>query len=180
MSKGTSDVLGRMVDDDNRLKLKIKKLSEDAILPIRGTPDSAGYDVYSIEDATIPTQQSVQVHLGIAIEIPKGYVGLLFARSGLASKKHLRPSNCVGVVDSDYRGEVMVNLYNDTVPSTFGTVVSGMFPTLDSGEQIIKKGDRVAQLVILPYIAPELILCDELSDTPRGEGGFGSTDEKKG
>lgn len=164
MQRQTSDVLGRAIDDSNMLKLRVKLLSQDAKMPTRGTSESAGYDLYATEDVVIENQKSVLVHLGVAVEIPKGYVGLLFARSGLANKKHLRPSNCVGVIDSDYRGEVMISLYNDN------------YHTIHN-EQVIQKGDRIAQLVILPYIAPELVLSEELSDTDRGEGGFGSTDK---
>ena len=164
--KATKDVLGRAIDASKEITLKVKLLDPDAVMPTRGTADSAGYDLYALEDAEIENQTSVMVHTGIAVEIPQGYVGLLFARSGLATKKHLRPSNCVGVIDSDYRGEVMVSLYNDC------------YHTL-TGSQSISKGDRIAQLVLLPYIAPRMVEVEELSSTDRGEHGFGSTGEAK-
>lgn len=165
MQRQTGDVLGRAIDDSNTLKLRVRRLSPDAVVPTLGTAESAGFDLYATEGVEIENQRAVLIHTGIAVEIPKGYVGLLFARSGIATKKHLRPSNCVGVIDSDYRGEVMVSLYNDNYHSIHST-------------QTVSKGERVAQLVILPYISPELVLSEELSDTDRGEGGFGSTDKK--
>lgn len=167
MYDGIKDVLNRAIDDDKALKLRYKLLSPDAKAPTRGTAESAGYDLYSTADVVIENQHSEQVHLGVAVEIPTGYVGLLFARSGLAAKKHLRPSNCVGVIDSDYRGEVMVNLYNDGYDSSASDKV-----------QVIEKGERVAQLVLVPYIAPKMVECEELSDTSRGTNGFGSTGSK--
>ena len=165
MQRPTGDVLGRAIDDSNSLKLRVRLLSPDATVPTLGTAGSAGFDLYATEDVEIENQRSEMIHTGVSVEIPQGYVGLLFARSGIATKKHLRPSNCVGVIDSDYRGEVMVNLYNDSYHTIHST-------------QTVTKGERVAQLVILPYIAPELVLSEELSDTDRGEGGFGSTDKK--
>lgn len=165
MNSKPQDVVGKLLDEQNRLKLRVRLLSPNATMPTRGTAESAGYDLYATEDVTIDNQRAEMIHTGVSVEIPKGYVGLLFARSGIATKKHLRPSNCVGVIDSDYRGEVMVSLYNDNYHSIHST-------------QTVSKGERVAQLVILPYISPELVLSEELSDTDRGEGGFGSTDKK--
>lgn len=100
----------------------------------------------------------MKVNTGIAVEIPKGYFGAVFARSGLATKQGLRPANCVGVIDADYRGDVMVALYNDSTEP-----------------REVQVGDRIAQLVIIPYISPDLEVVSELSDTNRGDGGFGST-----
>lgn len=169
---GMKDVVGRAIDDSKELTLKVKLLNPNATMPTRGSEEAAGFDLYATEDFCIGSQSSVQVPLGVAVEIPKGYVGLLFARSGIATKKHLRPSNCVGVIDSDYRGEVMINLYNDSFNAFGGALGIGT-------AQTIHQGERIAQLVILPYISPRLIEVESLSDTDRGEGGFGSTDEKK-
>ena len=143
--------------------LRFKKLNEKAVAPTYGSEYAAGADLYALsdEDITIQPGQTVLVHTGIAMEIPEGMGGFIYARSGLASKKGLAPANKVGVVDSDYRGEVMVALHNHgTVPQT----VSG--------------GERIAQMVIAPFIKVEYTECDELSDTVRGAGGFGSTGTK--
>ena len=143
--------------------LRFKKLNEKAIAPTYGSEYAAGADLYALADGdiTIEPGQTVLVHTGIAMEIPEGMGGFIYARSGLASKKGLAPANKVGVVDSDYRGEVMVALHNHgTAPQT----VSG--------------GERIAQMVIAPFIKVEYTECDELSDTVRGVGGFGSTGAK--
>lgn len=140
---------------------KLPEYSSDAVvLPTRGSVDSAGLDLYSVDDkVVIKPQTNEMIHTGIAIEIPKGYVGLVFARSGMAHKQHLRPSNAVGVIDSDYRGEIMVSLYND-----------------DSSEEMyITAKQRIAQLVIIPYLTLEVEEVDHLNETDRGQGGFGST-----
>lgn len=138
--------------------LKIRKIHENAFIPTRGSRDAAGYDLYSSQTVNISSGCTFKINTGIALQIPEGYVGLIFARSGLATKKGIRPANCVGVIDSDYRGEIIVALHNDSGDSA-----------------IIQKGDRIAQLVIVPYISPDLIQCNELDDTERGSGGFGST-----
>lgn len=138
--------------------IKIKKLNEEAIIPTSGSKYAAGYDLYSCSDVTIPIGQTVGISTAIAIEIPEGYFGGVFARSGLASKQGLRPANCVGVIDSDYRGEVIVMLHNDS--------------QLDRN---IKKGERIAQLVIMPYLQVQFEQVEDLSDTERGIGGFGSS-----
>ncbi len=143
--------------------LRFKKLNEKAIAPTYGSEYAAGADLYALADGdiTIEPSQTVLVHTGIAMEIPEGMGGFIYARSGLASKKGLAPANKVGVVDSDYRGEVMVALHNHgTTPQT----ISG--------------GERIAQMVIAPFIKVEYTECDELSDTVRGAGGFGSTGTK--
>lgn len=145
-----------------RYNVKIKKLSEKAIVPTYGSPYSAGADLYSaMDDVTIEPHATVLVKTGIALEIPVGFAGLIYARSGLASKRGLAPANKVGVVDCDYRGEVMVALHNHSnVPQT------------------VASGERIAQLVITPYVVADFEETDELSETVRGEGGFGSTGTK--
>ena len=142
--------------------IKFKKLSENAVIPSYGTEYSAGADLYSsMEDVTINPNETVFIHTDISIEIPVGLVGLIYARSGMACKKGVATANKVGVIDSDYRGEIMVALYNHSNQAV-----------------TIAKGDRVAQLVIAPYIKANFQEVDELEDTVRGEGGFGSTGTK--
>ena len=145
------------------MNVKIKKLNENAIIPTYGTEFSAGADLYALceNDVTINPQETILIHTGISVEVPEGYAGLIYARSGLASKKGLAPANKVGVVDSDYRGEVMVALHNH------GSVA-----------QTISNGERIAQFVITPFLKAEFVLSDELTDTERGAGGFGSTGTK--
>lgn len=145
------------------MEIKIKKLNDQAILPTYGSAYAAGADLYALADTdvTIEAGQTVLIHTGIALELPIGYAGLIYARSGLATKKGLAPANKVGVVDCDYRGEVMVALHNH---GTAAQTVSG--------------GERIAQLVITPYITASFVEVAELSDTARGEGGFGSTGTK--
>lgn len=145
------------------MEVRIKKLNDTAIIPTLGSVEAAGCDIYAnlVEDAgsvTIGPGATHFIKTGIAMEVPKQYAGLIYARSGLASKRGLRPANCVGVIDSDYRGEIMVALHNDSdVPQT------------------INHGERIAQIVITPYIRPEFVETDDLTDTERGEGGFGHT-----
>lgn len=137
--------------------MKIKLLSEKAKLPTRGSEEAAGRDLYAAEGAIIPSHTSTKISTDIAIEIPQGYWGGVFARSGLATKQGLRPANCVGVIDSDYRGPIIVALHNDT----------------DETKEVML-GDRIAQLIILPvcdFGGWEIV--DELSDTERADGGFG-------
>ena len=145
------------------MDIKIKKLNENAIIPKRGSEQAAGYDIYACTNApiVIAPHQTVKVGTGLSIEIPNGYFGAIFARSGLATKQGLRPSNCVGVCDSDYRGEYIVALHND----------------LDE-PQVINPMERIAQLIVVPYLAVEFNEVNELSDTKRGENGFGSTGVK--
>ena len=142
------------------IKTKVKKLNERAKLPTYGTEFSAGADLYALldEPVVIEPHKTVLIHTGLAMEIPVGYVGLIYARSGLASKKGLAPANKVGVIDSDYRGEFMVALHNHS-----------------DEERTVEDGERVAQLVIAPYVTADFVVCDELDDTERGAGGFGST-----
>lgn len=146
-----------------KIQLKIKKLLPEAKLPAYGSTNAAGADLYALSEHAIRigANETAIVHTGLAAEIPEGYVGLIFARSGLATKKGLAPANKVGVIDSDYRGEIRVALHNHS-----------------KYMQSIEPYERVAQLVIMPYVYAELIETDELSDTERGEGGFGSTGSK--
>lgn len=143
------------------MNVLIQKLHEDAILPQYGSADAAGADLCSIEEITIAPSETKLVHTGLAMAIPQGYGGFIFARSGLATKRGLAPANKVGVVDADYRGEVMVALYNQS-----------------GEEQTILKGERIAQMVFLPCPQATLELCENLSETERGDGGFGSTGRK--
>ncbi|MBR5987523.1 MAG: dUTP diphosphatase [Clostridia bacterium] len=144
--------------------VKVKKLDDRAILPTYGSAYAAGADLYALvngETLAIAAGETVLVSTGLSVEIPEGYVGLIYARSGLATKKGLAPANKVGVIDSDYRGEVKVALFNQS-----------------GKEQTVAAGERVAQLVIAPYLAVEYQEAEELSDTARGAGGFGSTGNK--
>ena len=138
--------------------MKIKRLNENAIIPTRGSSAAAGYDLYTTDETMIAPGQTVLVGTGLAMEIPEGYFGAVFARSGLATKEGLRPANCVGVIDADYRGELKVPLHNDS-----------------DVEQPVTAGERIAQLVIMPFLAVDFEETDELSDTARSTGGFGST-----
>lgn len=140
--------------------VEITRLSKTAKLPHRGSEQAAGYDLFADirEDICIGPHESVLVPTGIALAIPEGYFGGIYARSGLASKEGLRPANCVGVIDSDYRGQVMVSLHNDTGES-----------------RTVTAGTRIAQLVIQPFLNISFEEKEELSETKRGEGGFGST-----
>lgn len=141
------------------MNIKIKKLKDNAVVPTRGSKYAAGADLYSAEnDLYIEDRQTVMIGTGIAMEIPEGYVGLVYARSGLACKEGLAPANKVGVIDSDYRGEIKVALYNQ----------SGQ-------KKLVKNGERIAQIVIAPFLVPEFTEVSELDETDRGEGGFGST-----
>lgn len=142
--------------------VKVKKLDERATVPAAGSAYAAGNDLYALlegdGEVSIPAHHTVLIRTGLAIELPEGSFGAVFARSGLATREGLRPANCVGVIDSDYRGEVMVALHNDSpVPRT------------------VKHGERIAQLVVMPYLPVAFEEASELSDTARGEGGFGST-----
>ena len=144
-------------------KVNIKKLDERAVIPSYGSLYSAGCDLYAVldEELVIKSGETVLVKTGLAMEIPVGYAGLIFARSGLASKKGLAPANKVGVVDADYRGEVMVALHNHS-----------------NETRIVEPDERIAQFVITPYLKANFDLVEELSDTTRGTGGFGSTGAK--
>lgn len=142
------------------MRVRIKKLSETAVIPTRGSRQAAGYDLCADirEPLVMRPGESVKVDTGLAIAVPAGYFGGVFARSGLSTKKGIRPANCVGVIDADYRGPVMVPLFNDA-----------------SVERVIEPGERIAQLIVLPCAAVEFEETTELDDTERGENGFGST-----
>lgn len=145
--------------------IKIKKLRENAKIPSHGSACAAGYDLYAcIENdgcVIIPPHSCVKIGTGLAIAVPDGYFGAIFARSGLATKENLRPANCVGVADSDYRGEYIVALHND-----------------GEAERTIYSGDKIAQLVVIPYLAVEFEESEQLGETERGAGGFGSTGKR--
>ena len=142
------------------MRINIKKLTETAKLPERGSAYAAGYDLFADlkEAVEIAPKQTLMINTGVAMEIPEGYWGGIFARSGLSSKEGLRPANCVGVVDADYRGPICVALHNDS------EVVRTVVP-----------GQKVAQMVVVPFLAVEFEEVAELSDTIRGVAGFGST-----
>ena len=142
------------------MKVNVKKLNENAHLPAYGSAYAAGADLYACESepVLIPAGETRFIHTGIAVELPLGTVGLVYARSGMACKQDIAPANKVGVVDCDYRGEIMVALHNH-----------GKEPRTVNG------GDRIAQFVIAPYYTAEFEETNELSETVRGAGGFGST-----
>ncbi len=142
------------------MNINITKLSPSAKLPDRGSEYAAGYDLFADikEEVKIAPHQTLMVGTGLAMEIPEGYFGGIFARSGLSAKEGLRPANCVGVVDSDYRGEVKVALHNDS-----------------EIERVVTPAEKIAQLVVVPFLAVEFTEVSELTDTDRGSGGFGST-----
>ena len=145
----------------NTTTVKIKKLNENTKIPTHGSEYAAGYDLYACidnESLFIYPHQTVKIGTGLSVEIPDGYFGAIFARSGLATKQGLRPANCVGVCDSDYRGEYIVALHNDT-----------------DNTQTITNGERIAQLVVMPYMPVKFEEVDELSDTERGDKGFGDS-----
>jgi len=142
------------------MNIKIKKLRENAIIPTRGSDHAAGYDLYAAIDShiTIRPGETVKIGTGLSIELPDEYAAFIMARSGLATKQGLRPANCVGLVDPDYRGEYIVAVHND----------SNIARTIEPNE-------RIAQLMIVPFMSCEFSEVAELSDTDRGAGGFGST-----
>lgn len=142
------------------MKIRIHRLTPTAVLPTRGSRSAAGYDLYAdlAEDIVIRPHETVMIPTGLTMEIPEGYFGAIFARSGLAAKEQLRPGNCVGVVDSDYRGEWKIALHNDSDSS-----------------RTVTSGERIAQMVVIPYLSVDFEEADELSETERGGGGFGST-----
>ena len=143
--------------------IAVKKLDERAVLPTYGSEYAAGADLYALcdEELVFAPGETKFVRTGLAMEIPEGYAGLIYARSGLACKRGLAPANKVGVVDSDYRGEVMVALHNHS-----------------NVAQSVEPMERIAQLVVAPFLHAEFVECEELSQTVRGEGGFGSTGRK--
>ena len=144
-------------------RVNVKKLKEEAIVPTYGTDFAAGADLYACLDeaVTIAPGETYLVKTGIAMEIPAGYAGLVYARSGLATKKGLAPANKVGVIDADYRGEIMVPLHNHS-----------------KVDAVIEPKERIAQMILTPFLTAKYTVVDELSDTDRGESGFGSTGRK--
>lgn len=143
------------------VSVRFKKLNSEAQVPTYGSVSAAGADLYALERTVLQPGQTVLIHTGIALEIPEGYAGLIYARSGLATKRGLAPANKVGVVDADYRGEIMVSLHNHS-----------------SEVQSVDAGERIAQLVVTPFLRVQFNEVDDLSDTHRGAGGFGSTGTK--
>lgn len=140
--------------------VSVKKLKNEATLPTRGSEQAAGYDLYAClpdGDVTVAPGETVRIGTGLAFAVPEGYFGAIFARSGLAARG-LRPANCVGVADSDYRGEYIVALHNDSAAS-----------------MTVSHGDRIAQLVVMPFLPVTFEEREDLSSTARGDGGFGST-----
>lgn len=144
----------------NNSRVPVKKLNPDAILPTYGTEEAAGADLYACleEPVVIPPGESCLIPTGLAMEIPSGFAGLIFARSGLAVKQGLAPSNKVGVIDADYRGEILISLLNHS-----------------RQERRVEPGERIAQIVITPFLAARFEETENLGETRRGEGGFGST-----
>jgi dUTP pyrophosphatase len=142
------------------MNIQVKKLKDNAQLPTRGSAYAAGYDLYAcIDEAiTIEAGETVKIGTGLSIAVPEGYFGAIFARSGLAAKEGLRPANCVGVADSDYRGECIVALHNDS-----------------SVTRTVTPNERIAQLVIMPFLSVTFEEAESLDETDRGNGGFGST-----
>lgn len=140
--------------------VKIKKIRPNAVIPTHGSKYSAGYDLHACIDkpVIIKPHSTEKIGTGLAMELPNGYFGAIFARSGLATKQGLRPSNCVGVCDSDYRGEYIVALHNDS-----------------DEERIVEPNDKIAQLILMEYTIIDFQEVQELSETNRGDGGFGST-----
>ena len=150
------DILGRYNDK----LIKYTKLNEYAQEPTRGSAAAAGYDLYAAisNPVTVPAHSTVKIGTGLAFALPDNTFAAIFARSGLATKQGLRPANCVGVCDSDYRGEYIVAVHNDT-----------------DEEKIVKPNERIAQMVLMPYIPMMFEEVESLDETERGEGGFGST-----
>lgn len=142
------------------MEVKLKKLNTNAKTPTQGSSKAAGYDLYACltsKQAILPHQTKL-IHTGLAIQPPEGYFGMIVARSGIATKRGLRPANCVGICDEDYRGEYLVALHNDT-----------------DEIQYINQGERIAQLIFMPYLQFEFLEVEELDETSRGTDGFGST-----
>ena len=142
------------------MEIKIKRLSDTAKIPTRESSCAAGYDLYADipEDITIKPHETVKINTGVAMEIPEGYFGGIAARSGLATKEGLRPANCYGIVDSDYRGQIIVALHNDS-----------------DVERVVTPQERIGQIIIQPYLNVTFCEVDDLTETERGSNGFGST-----
>ena len=142
------------------MEIKVKKLNDKATLPTRGSGYAAGYDLYAAieNNITVPAHSTEKIGTGLSFELPDETFAAIFARSGLATKQGLRPANCVGVCDSDYRGEYIVAIHNDT-----------------DEDKTIEPGERIAQMILMPYIPMTFVETDELSESERGQDGFGST-----
>lgn len=144
------------------MEVKTKILNEEAVIPYSGSQDAAGYDLYAVIDGdrqiVVAPHTTVKIHTGLSFEIPKNYFGAICPRSGLATKEGLRPANTPGVIDPDYRGEIIVAMHNDT-----------------DEMRAIQHHERVAQLILIPYERAEFVMVNELGATERGAGGFGST-----
>ena len=144
------------------MEIKIKKLYKNSVIPTRGSEYAAGYDLYAYlgewDAIHIKPHETAKIGTGVAIQPPKDTFGAVFARSGLAAKQGLRPANCVGVCDYDYTGEYIVALHNDS-----------------NEERVIENGERIGQVVFIPYVNVTFVEVDELDATERGDGGFGST-----
>lgn len=142
------------------MEIKVKKLNDKATLPTRGSKYAAGYDLYAAieNNITVPAHSTEKIGTGLSFELPDETFAAIFARSGLATKQGLRPANCVGVCDSDYRGEYIVAIHNDT-----------------DEDKIIEPGERIAQMILMPYIPMTFVETNELSESGRGQDGFGST-----
>ena len=145
------------------MDVRFRKLNDLAKIPTRGSKFSAGYDLYAAtdKDIQIPPHTTVKIGTGLAMDIPVGWFGGVFARSGIASKRGLRPANCVPVIDCDYRGEWIIPLHNDS-----------------NETMTVQAGERICQLIVLPYQDIDFIEVNELAKTDRGDGGFGHTGEK--
>ena len=145
------------------MEVRFKKLNNLAKIPTRGSKFSAGYDLYAAtnKDIQIPSHSTVKIGTGLAMDFPVGWFGAIFARSGIATKRGLRPANCVPVIDCDYRGEWLIPIHNDS-----------------NETKTVQAGERIAQLILLPYQDIDFKEVDELSDTDRGSSGFGSSGEK--
>ena len=142
------------------MNIQLKKLSESALLPVRGSEYAAGYDLFSDidSDVSIAPHETMLIGTGISVAIPDGYFGGIYARSGLSTKEGLRPANCTGVIDSDYRGEIKVPVHNDS-----------------NEIRVISPNQKIAQMIIQPFLSVEFEEVDSLDDTARGNKGFGST-----
>ncbi len=145
------------------INVRFRKVSELAHIPTRGSENAAGYDLYAAlaEPVRIAPHETVKIDTGLQFELPDGYFAAIYARSGLAAKEGLRPANCTGVCDSDYRGNYIVAMHNDSEET-----------------RIVEPGERIAQMVVIPYLSVTFEESDTLTDTERGDGGFGSTGKK--
>ena len=145
------------------MQIAVKKLRQGAMLPTFGSQEAAGADLYACLEAAVTIQpgETAFIPTGLAMELPRGYVGLIYARSGLACKQGLAPANKVGVIDPDYRGEVLIALHNHS-----------------DAVRTVEPGDRIAQLILTPYLTADFQLAEDLTETDRGAGGFGSTGGK--